>query len=314
MGFLGGSAQTQAYQPAVDYFSGTGSTAQFTLSRPVASTAQMVVSVANVIQNPNTYTVNGNVITLGGNAPAGSNNVWVQYITPIVQIGQPGQGTVGDKQVDGSYALWNKSGSDINYTAGNVGVGGAAGLSKVVATNGAGWGHFNYANSLEDGAYPLLGSWNNPSGALATYGWAWYDSSSTGNLVLYRRAGSTTGTKTAEFNRTNGNFGFDSGYGSVATAYGCRAWVNFNGTGTVAIRASGNVSSITDNGTGDYTVNFTNAMPDSNYAVTSCSYNPTWSYLWGITVKSTATGSVNVKSHDYNSQPDSTGVLVAIFR
>jgi len=59
---------------------------------------------------------------------------------------------------------------------------------------------------------------------------------------------------------------FNSGYGSVATAYGCRAWVNFNGTGTVAIRASGNVSSITDNGTGAYTVNFTNAMPDANYA------------------------------------------------
>ena len=46
----------------------------------------------------------------------------------------------------------------------------------------------------------------------------------------------------------------------------CRAWVNFNGTGTVAIRASFNVSSITDNGVGDYTVNFTNAMPDINYA------------------------------------------------
>ena len=47
----------------------------------------------------------------------------------------------------------------------------------------------------------------------------------------------------------------------------CRAWVNFNGTGTVAIRASFNVSSVTDNGTGDYTVNFTNALPDANYAV-----------------------------------------------
>ena len=44
-----------------------------------------------------------------------------------------------------------------------------------------------------------------------------------------------------------------------------KAWVNFNGTGTVAIRAQFNVSSITDNGTGDYTVNFTTAMPDANY-------------------------------------------------
>lgn len=53
-----------------------------------------------------------------------------------------------------------------------------------------------------------------------------------------------------------------------APVYACRAWVNFNGTGTVAIRASGNVSSITDNGTGDYTVNFSTAMPDANYCAT----------------------------------------------
>lgn len=65
----------------------------------------------------------------------------------------------------------------------------------------------------------------------------------------------------------NRNLKFDSGYGSSATAYGCRAWVNFNGTGTVAIRASGNVSSITDNGAGLYTINFTTAMPDANYSV-----------------------------------------------
>jgi len=56
--------------------------------------------------------------------------------------------------------------------------------------------------------------------------------------------------------------------GNIGTApvYAARAWVNFNGTGTVAINASGNVSSITDNGTGDYTVNFTTAMSDANYS------------------------------------------------
>ena len=53
----------------------------------------------------------------------------------------------------------------------------------------------------------------------------------------------------------------------AAPMYACRAWVNFNGTGTVAIRASGNVSSITDGGVGQYTVNFTTAMPDANYVV-----------------------------------------------
>jgi hypothetical protein len=51
-----------------------------------------------------------------------------------------------------------------------------------------------------------------------------------------------------------------------APFYACRAWVNFNGSVTVTIRGSGNVTSVTDNGTGDYTVNFTTAMPDANYA------------------------------------------------
>lgn len=71
------------------------------------------------------------------------------------------------------------------------------------------------------------------------------------------------GTNTATIPASTGNVLLDSTVGV------CRAWVNFNGTGTVAIRASFNVSSITDNGTGDYTVNFTTAMPDTNYAVTT---------------------------------------------
>lgn len=67
-----------------------------------------------------------------------------------------------------------------------------------------------------------------------------------------------------------------------APIYGARAWVNFNGTGTVAIRASGNVSSITDNGTGDYTVNFTTAMPDANYSatITSGYHTVTWGLIY----------------------------------
>ena len=67
---------------------------------------------------------------------------------------------------------------------------------------------------------------------------------------------------------SSGNLQFNSGYGSVATAYGCRAWVNFNGTSTVAIRDSGNVSSITDNAVGSYNINFASNMPDDDYAVT----------------------------------------------
>jgi hypothetical protein len=59
-----------------------------------------------------------------------------------------------------------------------------------------------------------------------------------------------------------------AGTGQPAMSGAAKAWVNFNGTGTVAIRASFNVTSITDNGTGNYTVNFTTALDNANYAVT----------------------------------------------
>jgi len=64
----------------------------------------------------------------------------------------------------------------------------------------------------------------------------------------------------------NGNFAFNSGYGSTAVAYGCRAWVMFNGTNG-AISASGNISYVTRNGTGDYTIGFSNGMPDGAYVI-----------------------------------------------
>ena len=74
---------------------------------------------------------------------------------------------------------------------------------------------------------------------------------------------------TGDFRKNGTVFaGLTGGQTGSAPLYAARAWVNFNGTGTVAIRASGNVSSITDNGTGDYTVNFTTTIPDANYAVT----------------------------------------------
>jgi hypothetical protein len=82
-----------------------------------------------------------------------------------------------------------------------------------------------------------------------------------------------TGTKDATtFLRGDNTFDTPS-VASLSTAsgsapsYSARAWVNFNGTGTIAIRGSGNVSSLTDNGTGNYTVNFTTAIEDTNYAV-----------------------------------------------
>ena len=76
----------------------------------------------------------------------------------------------------------------------------------------------------------------------------------------------TGGTDRASID-SSGNLQFNSGLGSVQTAYGCRAWVNFNGNGTLAIQGSGGVSSVTDNGVGNFDVNFATNMPDDNYAV-----------------------------------------------
>ena len=80
-----------------------------------------------------------------------------------------------------------------------------------------------------------------------------------------------------------------SGGNSLTTAQiyngAAKAWVNFNGTGTVAIRAQFNVSSITDNSAGNYTINFTTSMPDANYCAnyTTCDDNvaSTYSYIQG---------------------------------
>ena len=115
----------------------------------------------------------------------------------------------------------------------------------------------------------------------------------------------------------SGNMSFNSGYGSAAVAYGCRAWVNFNGTGTIAIRASANVTSLTDNGTGDYTVNFTTAMPDANYSVCGAVGNVTSSDKFIVPTNSAAptTSTVRIGSTTAaGSYNDNTYVWAAIFR
>jgi hypothetical protein len=127
-------------------------------------------------------------------------------------------------------------------------------------------------------------------------------------------AGATT-ADVASFN-SSGVFAFNSGYGSVATAYGCRAWVNFNGTGTVAIRASGNVSSITDNNTGDYTINFSTAMPDADYSpVGSSVVSLSQTVLTGFIPAAFATGSFRFNcEQEGGSRADTAYNLVSIFR
>ena len=105
---------------------------------------------------------------------------------------------------------------------------------------------------------------------------------------------------------------FNSGYGSVATAYGCRVWCQYNAS--QAIVGSANISSITSNGTGDVTLNFTTAMPDANYSsVASTNEDSGTPKYCNITQPATS----NVRVVTYNvaaTKVSNTYNFVAVFR
>ena len=106
MAFIGNSVQNQGFAPAVDYFNGDGTTVTFTLSRPVASVAQLTAVIENVIQNPTSaFTVSGNQITFTSAPPAGTNNIWVEYTSLITQYNGISQdpSVVGDITASGGY-------------------------------------------------------------------------------------------------------------------------------------------------------------------------------------------------------------------
>lgn len=106
MAYIGNTVQTQGFAPAIDYFNGNGVTVTFTLSRPVASVAQLIVAIDNVIQNPSSsFTVAGNAITFTSAPLAGTNNIWVEYtslITTYQGISQDPT-VIGDIRATGGY-------------------------------------------------------------------------------------------------------------------------------------------------------------------------------------------------------------------
>jgi hypothetical protein len=108
----------------------------------------------------------------------------------------------------------------------------------------------------------------------------------------------------------NGDVIYPASGGGAGTV---QAWVNFNGTGTVAIRDSGNVSSVSDNGTGNYVVNFTTAMANANYSAPSSAggnaYNqPRIALCWSFSTSSISVGTVNANG----TASDADSVNVAI--
>ena len=222
-----------------------------------------------------------------------------------------GNTILGDASTD---TLNVGNGGLVKDASGNVGIGTASPVSKIHAYgtgqigtiessgdySASGAGFIRYKDSTGNRGYVGFGGTSN----LMTI-----SNTLTLGVINFETAGTEQARITAA-----GLLQFNSGYGSVATAYGCRAWVNFNGTGTVAIRASGNVSSITDNGTADYTVNFTTAMVDANYSVSGACGT---SVAGGESVRiqsAPTTASVRVVTSYYATGFDALYTTVSIFR
>jgi hypothetical protein len=213
----------------------------------------------NFAVTPSASYVNNNVVLHAGNyssyspslTGSGASGTWGISITgssgatPLV-TSRDGDRIAGNK-------LPTSSPSAVRFDFANASsVAGAAGNFAGVMTY-APWD--GTSGSTGDSSYQL--AFTNQSGVNA---------SGPAQLLLRNGINSTwNGWQTILSSSNYSSYGITRTTGSPAY-YGARAWVNFNGTGTVAIRASANVSSITDNGTGNYTVNFSTAMPDQNYA------------------------------------------------
>jgi hypothetical protein len=191
----------------------------------------------------------------------------------VVNLTTTGNTTLGDATTD---TLTVGVTGIVKDASGNVGIGTASPSTKLDVSNGA-----------SASTYPIQAR-NSQTGSSDFVGIAFSTGTATDNSQIRAAIGKVQSGgsgiltfSTAAYGTTDlstlieqaridsaGLFKFNSGYGSAATAYGCRAWVNFTGS-TAAIKASGNVTSITRSGVGSYTINFTTAMPDINYSVSS---------------------------------------------
>lgn len=216
MSYIGNPVTSQAFTPAIDYFNGNGSTVAFTLSRPVASAAQVQAVIENVPQNPNSaFTVSGNTITFTSAPPSGTANIYVYYTSPITSVATLSQAPsiIGPMSVSiggatgiggATNPIVNMSGASSNYVQAYVNntTNGSSSSADIVAyannsTDSHGWADMGFTSSAyADTTYTVTG----PNEAYL-FGSAPSGSGTTGNLVI---ATDNTGTSNSIQFYTNG--------------------------------------------------------------------------------------------------------------
>ena len=280
MSYIGKEPQFTQYPSK--FFNGDGTAMTVTLDYSPPNAAALLVFIDGVRQDTSADTLSGTSLTFTGIVPSGTNNVQVVHLgiaqdtqVPVddsVSTAKIQDDAVTSAKLDTNIAIDGDLTVDTNTlhvdsTNNNVGIGTSAPLGKLKVAVGdnapAASGNMNTGVVFESASASRAIN----IGVNNTAGYSWINAAFANNSGISDNLALMTGATERMRIDSSGNLKFDSGYGSTATAYGCRAWVNFNGTGTVAIRDSGNVSSITDLGTGYYRVNFTTAMPNANYAV-----------------------------------------------
>lgn len=215
--------------------------------------------------------------------------------------------------------------SSISYTAGNVGIGSNSPSNQLyVQGTGSGFGAYDVPLSIKGTTYTLMELKGTNTIASIVYnrdgtnGWlVGFDNSGNyriGPMTEMNQNGVSTAkdsTTTGLLIDTSSNLKFNSGYGSVATAFGVRAWVYFNTS--ASILGSGNVSSVSKNATGNYTVNFTNAMPNSNYSATATADIGGWQ-TGATQTGGYNTGSISIQSRNLSMTATDASISVVIVR
>jgi hypothetical protein len=238
----------------IDNFSGNGSTTAFTLTSDPSTENNTSVFISGVYQQKNTYSVSGTTLTFSTAPPSGTGNIEVAYSTPLA-IGTPSDGTVTAAKMAAGAAVGNLGYTPVNK-AGDT-MSGALEIATHLRITQAGG-----SRKILIGNQDSVGT-NKPNIIVAGnanlsfgYGSSWADD-----------GGTFTNLFSLNYNDNKEIWSVLPGGTTLYPSFLPRSFVSINQQGSQSILASGNVSSITDQGTGLTLVNMSTAMPDMNYCV-----------------------------------------------